>query len=136
MKVDEYNENFMVAVKTYWNQPVTIKKCYQLYWYRYNYDMYLSIKEKEKYVIELLKQGKTYREIAHEAKVSPREISRIRKKVNGEMEEKERKKIVLSKTAQALQLFRRGKNSTEVAIKLDLSPQEAQTASMVIEEMG
>jgi DNA-binding CsgD family transcriptional regulator len=98
--------------------------------------MNLSIKEKEKYVIELLKQGKTYREIAHEAKVSPREISRIRKKVNGEMEEKKRKKIVLSKTAQALQLFRRGKNSTEVAIKLDLSPQEAQTASMVIEEMG
>ena len=92
MKVDEYNENFMVAVKTYWNQPVTIKKCYQLYWYRYNYDMYLSIKEKEKYVIELLKQGKTYREIAHEAKVSPREISRIRKKVNGEMEEKKERK--------------------------------------------
>lgn len=54
--------------------------------------MYLSIKEKEKYVIELLKQGKTYREIAHEAKVSPREISRIRKKVNGEMEEKKERK--------------------------------------------
>jgi DNA-binding CsgD family transcriptional regulator len=34
--------------------------------------MYLSPKEKEKYVIELRKQGKTYREIAHIVKISPR----------------------------------------------------------------
>ncbi len=42
--------------------------------------MYLSAKEKEKYVIELRKQRKTYRKIAHELKISPREISRILKK--------------------------------------------------------
>ena len=87
--------------------------------------MYLSVKEKEKYVIELKKQDKTYREIAHEVKISPREISKILKKTNIELEEKERKKIVLSNTAKALQLFKRGKSPTEVAIKLDLSPQEA-----------
>ncbi|HET9805286.1 MAG TPA: hypothetical protein VFP49_00100 [Nitrososphaeraceae archaeon] len=89
--------------------------------------MYLSAKEKEKYVIELRKQGKSYREIAKLLKMSPREISYYLKKANGETEEKERKKIVLSKTAQALQLFKRGKSPTDVAIKLDLSPQEAQS---------
>ena len=47
------------------------------------------------------------------------------KKANGENEEKARKKIVLSNTAKALQLFKRGKSPTEVVIKLDLSPQEA-----------
>jgi DNA-directed RNA polymerase specialized sigma subunit len=34
--------------------------------------IYLPVKEKEKYVIELRKQDKTYREIAHELKISPR----------------------------------------------------------------
>jgi hypothetical protein len=87
--------------------------------------IYLSVKEKEKYVIELRKQEKTYREIAHELKILPREISRILKKANMELEEKERKKTILSKTAQALQFYKRGKSPTEVAIKLDLSPQEA-----------
>ena len=86
--------------------------------------IYLSVKQKEKHVIELRKQGKTYREIAHELLISPREISRILKKATGEIEEKERKKIVLSKTAQALRLYKKGKSPTDVAIKLDLSPQE------------
>jgi DNA-binding CsgD family transcriptional regulator len=86
--------------------------------------MILSVKEKEKYVIELRKQGKTYRDIAYELKISPREISKILKKASGEIEEKERKKIVLSKTAQALQLYKKGKSPIDVAIKLDLSPQE------------
>jgi DNA-binding CsgD family transcriptional regulator len=87
--------------------------------------IYLSIKEKEKYVIELRKQDKTYKEIAHQLKISPREISKILKKATGEIEEKERKKIVLSKTAQALKLYKKGKSPIDVAIKLDLSTQEA-----------
>ena len=82
--------------------------------------MDISIKEKEKYVLKLREEGKTYREIAHELLMSPREISKILKKANGEMEEKERKKIVLSNTSKALQLFKKGKSPTEVAIKLDL----------------
>jgi len=86
--------------------------------------MDLTVKEKEKYVLKLREEGKTYRDIAHELLMSPREISKILKKANGEMDEKERKKTILSKTAQALQLFKKGKSPTEVAIKLDLSPQE------------
>ena len=89
--------------------------------------MDLSVKEKEKYVLKLREEGKTYRDIAHELLISPREISKILKKANGEMEEKEKKKIVLSNTAKALQLYKKGKSPIEVAIKLDLSPQEAQS---------
>src|SRR5215204_2838950 len=89
--------------------------------------MNLSVKEKEKYVLKLREEHKTYRDIAHELLISPREISKILKKANGEMDEKERKKIVLSNTARALQLYKKGKSPTEVAIKLDLSPQEAQS---------
>ena len=89
--------------------------------------MSLSVKEKEKYVLKLREEGKTYRDIAHELRMSPREISKILKKANGEIEEKEQRKIVLSNTAKALRLYKKGKNPTEVAIKLDLSPQEAQS---------
>jgi DNA-directed RNA polymerase specialized sigma subunit len=53
--------------------------------------IYLSVKEKEKYVIELRKQDKNYKEIAHQLKISPREICKILKKATGEIEEKERK---------------------------------------------
>ena len=70
---------------------VTIKKCYKPYRYRYYYEMNLSVKEKEKYVLKLHEEGKTYRDIAHELRMSPREISNILKKANGETEEKERK---------------------------------------------
>ena len=87
--------------------------------------MDLTVKEKEKYVLKLRDEHKTYRDIAHELRMSPREISKILKKANGEMDEKERKKIVLSQTAKALQLFKKGKSPTEVAINMDLSPQEA-----------
>ena len=48
--------------------------------------IYLSGKQKAKYVIELRKKGKTYREIAHELLISPREISKILKKANMEIE--------------------------------------------------
>jgi hypothetical protein len=61
----------------------------------------------------LRKQGKTYR-ILEKAELEEEETN-----------EKEKKKIVLSKTAQALQLYKKGKSPTDVAIKLDLSPQEA-----------
>ena len=54
--------------------------------------MNLSVKEKEKYVLKLREEGKTYRDIAHELRMSPREISRILKEASGEKEAKERKK--------------------------------------------
>ena len=67
--------------------------------------MTLTVKEKEKYVLKLREEGKTYRDIAHELLISPREISRILKEANGEKEAKERKKIVLSNTAKAFIIF-------------------------------
>src|SRR5688572_33051366 len=88
--------------------------------------MTLTVKEKEKYVLKLRKEGKTYRDIAHELLISPREINRILKEASGEKNAKERKRIVLSNTAKALLLYKKGKTPTEVAIKLDLSPEEAQ----------
>ncbi len=42
--------------------------------------------EKEKHVIELYEQGKTYREIVKELHISPGRISSIIKKSNGEEE--------------------------------------------------
>jgi hypothetical protein len=87
----------------------------------------LSVKEKEKYVIQLREQKKTYREIARQLLISPREISKILKKGAAESEKKERNKIVLSKEAKALQLFKGGKSPIDVSIKLDLSAQEAKS---------
>ena len=64
----------------------------------YYYDMTLTVKEKEEYVLKLREEGKTYRDIAHQLLISPREISRILKGANGEKGAKERKNIVLSNT--------------------------------------
>jgi transcriptional regulator len=55
--------------------------------------MDLSVKEKEKYVLQLREAGKTYRDIAHELRMSPREISNILKRANGEMEKKKEIKL-------------------------------------------
>ena len=46
------------------------------------YEMDLTVKEKEKYVLKLREEGKTYRDIAHELRMSPREISKILKRAN------------------------------------------------------
>ena len=45
-----------------------------------------------------MKKVKTYRNIAYDLLISPREISSILKEANGEKEAKERKNIVLSNT--------------------------------------
>jgi hypothetical protein len=60
--------------------------------------------EKEKRVIELHEQGKTYREIAKEEHLSPGSISSIIKKSNGEEETKP-----VSKDTHARKLFSQGK---------------------------
>ena len=44
----------------------------------------LSEAEKEKLIIKLLKQNKTYREITHLAGANPKQISNIKKKMKGE----------------------------------------------------
>jgi hypothetical protein len=84
--------------------------------------------DKEQLVIKLHKDGKTIRQIVHEAHASFTDIGKIIRKINGvdndnvssiEMRGK-------SKATQALSLFLRGKRPVEVAIDLDLSASEVE----------
>lgn len=72
--------------------------------------------EKENLIIELNNQGKTYREIAHEAHVSFSFIKSIVNKSEWNTEKDEETK--------ALKLFLKGKRPVDVAIKLDLPAED------------
>ena len=96
----------------------------------------LTRQEKERLVLELYSQGKTYREISKEARISLRDIGVILNKV---MEEKTKgeegikqqendeknQEQQLSLSAQAYKLFSEGKTPIQVAIELNLSESEA-----------
>jgi transposase len=84
--------------------------------------LFNSRKEKEEYVIELYKQGRTIREIAQEVHISFGVIGDIIKKVRGDDQGKEKQNK--SKDTQALKLFSEGNEPIEVAIKLDLGADE------------
>src|SRR5215204_1062831 len=84
----------------------------------------LTRQEKERLVINLYNQNKTYREIAKEVRICPRDIGAILKKASGEREEKQDIKESLSPSTQAYHLFSKGKTPIEVAIALDLSESE------------
>lgn len=82
--------------------------------------MVLTRKEKEDLVVDLYNEGKTYREIAKEVRICPRDIKTIlQKSSNGNESEQ-----MLSKAAQAYDLFSRGKSPMEVAVSLDLREPE------------
>ena len=104
--------------------------------------MILTRQEKKKLVLDLYNQGKTYREIAKEARMCPRDIGVI---VNNEVKEQElkteqendnenqgtynttEKKLeeqVLSLSTRAYKLFSKGKEPLEVAIALNLGEVE------------
>jgi DNA-binding CsgD family transcriptional regulator len=100
--------------------------------------MVLTRQEKEDLVLNLYNQGRTYREIAKEARMSPRDIGVI---VNRTAEKKEMEKAKeyqdtqnideqkqdkpkLSLSTQAYRLFSKGKTPIEVAIILDLVASE------------
>jgi hypothetical protein len=100
----------------------------------------LTRQERERFVVELYyNQGKTYREIAKEARISPRDIGVILnkvfegKKTEGIKQEdnidseknQEQEQQHLSPSAQAYKLFSDRKSPLEVAIELDLSESEA-----------
>ena len=96
----------------------------------------LTRPEKEKKVIELLKQGKTFVQIAKEIHVSFGDISHIKRDLIGEQEgEKgERRsnntnKKTKSINAQAFLLFSKDRSRVEVAIKLDLPTNEVERLS-------
>jgi hypothetical protein len=78
--------------------------------------MALTRQEKEKLVLELYSQGKTYRQIAEEARICPRDIKTILNKVVKERESEES----LSVSSQAYKLFLAGNSPIEVAIALNL----------------
>ena len=79
--------------------------------------MGLTREEKENLVLDLYyNQGKTYAEIAKEARISLRDIGPILKKSGTEQS--------LSNSSQAYQLFSEGKTPIQVAIKLGLKEPE------------
>ncbi len=88
--------------------------------------------QKEQYVKELYKQDKTIREITQRVHMSPRDIGVIIKKVKlelergrGQLEEKDDYDTESkSKTTQAIKMFSEGKTPVDVAVGLDLPPDE------------
>ncbi|MGB0029237.1 MAG: hypothetical protein WBP64_20630 [Nitrososphaeraceae archaeon] len=77
----------------------------------------LTRQEKEKRVLDLYyKEGKTYAEIAKEARISLRDIGPILKKSGSDQS--------LSNSSQAYLLFSEGKSPIQVAIKLGLKEPE------------
>ena len=100
----------------------------------------LTRQERERLVLDLYNQGKTYREISKEARISPRDIGVILNKVvkekgeaskeqgqdNNDAGDKEQEQQQhLSLSAQAYKLFSEGKTPLEVAIELNLAESEA-----------
>jgi hypothetical protein len=92
----------------------------------------LSRQDKEKLVLDLYNQGKTYREIAQELRISPRDIGFTLRKAAAEEggEEKEytdkntQQEQQLSISSQAYKLFYTGKGPIDVAIELNLPEQQ------------
>jgi hypothetical protein len=78
--------------------------------------MALTRQEKEKLVLELYSQGKTYRQIAEEARICPRDIKTILDKVVKGRESEES----LSVSSQAYKFFSEDKTPIQVAIALNL----------------
>jgi hypothetical protein len=96
----------------------------------------LTKKERERLVVELYNQGKTYREISKLARISPRDIGvilnkAVEEKTQGikqqddakEFREQEQQHLTLS--AQAYKLFSEAKTPLQVAIALNLRESEA-----------
>jgi DNA-binding CsgD family transcriptional regulator len=87
--------------------------------------MFLTKEEKERRVIDLYSQGKTYRQIAEEVRISPNDIHAILKKK--EEEEKNNNAVTNNQkqrqelSSRAYELFSKGKTSVEVAIALNLT---------------
>jgi hypothetical protein len=89
----------------------------------------LTRQERERLVLDLYKQGKTYREISKEARISPRDIGVILNKTFAEKAEglKEQHEEIqqISVSSQAYKLFSERKTPLEVAVELNLREIEA-----------
>jgi transposase len=99
--------------------------------------MVLTRQERERLVIDLYNQGKTYREISKETRISPRDIGVILNKVIEESkgeeqqgdtkqnQEENQQQEHISPSAKAYKLFSEGMTPLEVAIALNLGESEA-----------
>jgi hypothetical protein len=76
----------------------------------------INRKQKEKLATKLLKEGKSWKEIAH---LSLRDIGKIDRKLKGETESKSK-----STRSRAYAMFSKGKEPIEVAIDFDISYNE------------
>ncbi len=85
--------------------------------------MILNKQQKEKLVLDLYNNGKTYRQIAKEARISPRDIGAILNKTSNEAEQKQS----ISISSHAYSLFSIGKTTLNVAIALNLREPEITT---------
>src|SRR5919112_2348079 len=97
----------------------------------------LTRQEKERLVLELYNQGKTYHEISKEARISPRDIGvilnkEIEEKTEGLKEEQQEdndsdknQEQHSTLSTQAYKLFSEGKTPLDVAIALNLRESEA-----------
>jgi DNA-binding CsgD family transcriptional regulator len=102
--------------------------------------MVLTREEKRRLVLDLYNQGRTYREIAKEARISPRDIGHILRKTeqNNQRPQQEdsgrndgKAAEPLDKTTQAYRLFSEGKTPIEVAIELGLDRSETIRLALV-----
>jgi DNA-binding CsgD family transcriptional regulator len=107
----------------------------------------LTRQERERLVIDLYNQGKTYREISKEARISLRDIGIILNKAvedkkterlkqehdNNNLEKKQQEQQDLSLSAQAYKLFSDRKTPLEVAIALNIGESRATKFYRVLE---
>jgi uncharacterized protein YerC len=91
----------------------------------------LTRAEKEKRVIELFEQNKTYREIAQEVHMSPNDITNVVRRYTGETlqpqtarEQEQQKNQEKTIGTRALTLFEAGCTPIQVAIELDLKSED------------
>jgi len=101
--------------------------------------------EKHDLVIKLHSEGKTYREIAHIAHVSLRDIKPILKKYERKLETKKENNPSNQKTknpsisSRSLKLFSDSKKPAEVVIELDIPPEKVEklwSQFLKLERMG
>jgi FMN phosphatase YigB (HAD superfamily) len=118
---------------------ITIALSFYILYFLKRQDMtILTRQERERLVLDLYNQGKTYREIVKEARISQRDIGVIlnkaveEKKIEGskevqdnDSEKNQDEEQQLSLSTQSYKLFSEGKTPLEVAIVLNLRESEA-----------
>jgi hypothetical protein len=139
LKTDDNRGNEVIAMITKLvsnDNNNSFKLHYVIYFLKIEDMTILTRQERERLVLDLYNQGKTYREISKEARISPRDIRIILNKAFEEKTEEqgikqnnnnggEKNQEHLSLSSQAYKLFSERKTPLEVAIALNLRESEA-----------